>query len=100
MSGWLITSWLGVLVLTIINIFIFIKLKNISEQMLQMTFPGAKNMKDAMDQMQSMVKNIRRRGGKRRGGPFASMQGTPPGVNPNQLKAAMSMLEGLKKKKK
>ena len=45
MSSWVITSWVFVAILTGVNIFVFLKLKGASEQMLKMAFPNAKNMK-------------------------------------------------------
>ena len=80
-----------VAILTAINVFVFIKLKKASEQMMKMAFPNSKNMGDAMSQMQNMMSGM---GGK---------GGMPPNLgalmgqmnNPNmqaQMKAAMDML--------
>jgi len=55
MSYWIITSWVFVALLTGVNVFLFLKLKTASEQMLQMAFPGAKDMNDAMSRMQQMM---------------------------------------------
>ena len=55
MSFWIILSWIFVIVLTAINIFVFLKLKQASEQMMKMAFPGAKNMNEAMSRMQQMM---------------------------------------------
>ena len=41
MSTWVITSWVFVAILTGVNIFVFLKLKGASEQMLKMAFPNA-----------------------------------------------------------
>ena len=57
MSTWVIISWIFVAILTAINIFIFLKLKGASEQMMKMAFPGAKDMGAAMEQMQKMMGN-------------------------------------------
>ncbi len=77
MSFWMITSWVFVGLLTAANVFVFIKLKSASEQMMRQAFPNAKNMGDAMAQMQRMM---------------GMMTGTQGG-NPNQqMKAAMDML--------
>ncbi len=83
MSFWVIVSWVLVLVLTAINVFVFLKLKEASEQMLKMAFPGAKDMNDALGKMQKMMGTM---------GP--SMGGTSDA----QLKAAMQMLSQMKKK--
>lgn len=80
MSTWVVISWIFVGILTAINVFIFLKLKGASEQMLKMAFPNAKNMGDAMAQAQKMMGGM--------GGPQSKDA---------QLKAAMEML---KKKKR
>lgn len=64
-----------VALLTGINIFVFLKLKKASEQMMKMAFPGSKNMGDAMAQAQKMMAGMG--GGK-------NMEA--------QMKAAMGML--------
>ncbi|MBY0470962.1 hypothetical protein K2X30_07305 [bacterium] len=87
MTTWVIVSWVFVALLTGVNVFVFLKLKKASQQMLNMAFPGAKDMNDAMSKLQSMTKNL---GGMNLG----AMAGrTPPGVNPAQMKAAMQMLQ-------
>jgi hypothetical protein len=87
MSSWVITSWVFVLILTGVNIFIFLKLKGASEQMLKMAFPNAKNMNDALGQMQKMM------GGRMPGG-----KGGAKNANTDaQLKQAMAMLKNMKK---
>ena len=58
MSTWIILSWVFVLLLTGINIFIFLKLKQASEQMMKMAFPNAKNMNEALSQMQGMFQGM------------------------------------------
>ncbi len=95
MSIWIILSWIFVFILTAINIFVFLKLKGASEQMMKMMFPGAKNMNEAMSQMQGML------GGLSRGG-MGGMSGRGgPQVNAQQmnaqLKMAMDMLQKMKK---
>jgi hypothetical protein len=95
MSFWIILSWVFVFILTAINIFVFLKLKGASEQMMKMMFPGAKNMNEAMGQMQGMLSGMQGMGG--RGG----MRGGPGGMNSQQmnqqLKTAMDMLQKMKK---
>ncbi|MEO5969495.1 MAG: hypothetical protein ABIQ95_06175 [Bdellovibrionia bacterium] len=87
MSTWIIISWVLVIVLTAINIFLFLKLKQASEQMMKMAFPGTKNMNEALAKMQNMTRGMNR--GPQRGG---------GGNNPDaQLKAAMDMLQQMKK---
>ena len=89
MSTWIIISWVLVIVLTAINIFLFLKLKQASEQMMKMAFPGTKNMNEALAKMQNMTRNMNR--GPQRGGGGG-------GSNPDaQLKAAMDMLQQMKK---
>lgn len=105
MTTWIIVSWVAVAILTGVNIFAFIKLKNMSQQMMKMAFPNAKNPTDALDQMQTMMKTMqspnggfqmnrrmRRVQGKMGGG--AGPQTPMP--NPAQMKAAMDMLSKLK----
>lgn len=87
MNTWVIVSWVFVAILTGINIFIFLKLKQASEQVMKMAFPNARGMGDAMAQMQRL------------------MGGGMPGANPGmgganmeqQMKAAMSMLQQMSK---
>jgi hypothetical protein len=85
MSAWVIVSWVFVLLLTAINVFVFLKLKQASEQMLQIAFPGAKNMNEAMMQAQRMMKGMQSRGPGQRG-------------SDAQLKAAMEMLQKMQKR--
>ncbi|MFZ9595595.1 MAG: hypothetical protein ACO3A2_05900 [Bdellovibrionia bacterium] len=89
MSTWMIVSWVFVILLTGINIFVFLKLKDASEQMMKMAFPGAKNMNEAMARMQSMMQGMNR--GPQRGG-----GGGRPQMDA-QLKAAMDMLQKMQK---
>lgn len=91
MTTWVIVSWVFVAILTGINIFLFIKLKNASEQMMKMAFPGASNMNEAMSHMQSMMKSMKGRSGN----PFAGGRG--PNANDPQLRKAMEMLKRLQK---
>jgi len=89
MSNWVITSWVFVAILTGVNIFVFLKLKGASEQMLKMAFPNAKNMNEALGQMQKMMGGM--------GGRMPNMSG---GKNANmdaQLQQAMAMLKNMKK---
>lgn len=89
MSIWIILSWVFVAILTAINVVIFLKLKGASEQMLKMAFPGAKDMGEALKQMQSMMGSM---GGGR--------PGMPRGANMDaQLKAAMDMLQNAQKRR-
>ena len=88
MSIWVILSWVFVGLLTAANIFVFLKLKGASEQMMRQAFPNSKNMGDAMAQMQRMM------------GQLGGMGGGPGmgGANPNQqMKAAMEMLNRMGK---
>jgi len=85
MSTWVIISWIFVAILTGVNIFIFLKLKDASEQMMKMAFPNAKNMNEAMGQMQKMMGGM--------GGRMPSGGGKG---NDEQLKAAMKMLQNMK----
>lgn len=90
MSLWIILSWVFVLILTAINVVVFMKLKGASEQMMKMAFPGAKNMNEAMSQMQGMLAGMNKGRG-----------GMPPMGGKNmdaQLKAAMDMLNQNKKR--
>lgn len=99
MSIWIILSWVFVLILTVVNIVVFLKLKQASEQMMKMAFPGAKNMNEAVGQMQKMMQGM--------GGGMPNMQGLNRGPRavgnqqPNmdaQLKAAMDMLKQMQQK--
>jgi hypothetical protein len=96
MSFWMIVSWVLVAALTGVNIFVFLKLKGASEQMLKMAFPGAKDMNEALQKMQGMMGAMGGMGGM---GAMAGKMGGPQrggSGNPNrdaQLKAAMAMLQ-------
>ena len=97
MSTWTILSWVFVLLLTGINIFIFLKLKQASEQMMKMAFPNAKNMNEAMSQMQSMFQGMQGMGR----APLKSVPNRGPGQTQSmdaQLKAAMDMLQKMQQK--
>ena len=97
MSTWVIISWVVVAILTAINIFVFIKLKQASDQMMKMAFPGAKNMNEAVSQMQKMMGGMQGRPGGGRGGfPGAGGGG---GNMDAQLKQAMQMLQNMNKKR-
>ncbi len=97
MSTWIIVSWVVVAILTAINIVVFIKLKQASDQMMKMAFPGAKNMNEALAQMQKMMGGMGRGGAPGRGGRPAF----PGGGNMDaQLKQAMEMLQKMNQGKK
>jgi hypothetical protein len=102
--NWIIVSWIFVGVLTAINIFVFLKLKKASEQMMKMAFPNAKNMNDALSQMQNMMGAMggMGRGGKAGQGPdLSALMGQMN--NPNmqaQMKKAMDMLSQMQKNQK
>lgn len=85
MSGWIITSWVFVAIITGVNIFLFLKLKNASEQMLKMAFPNAKNMTEALDQMQKMMGGM--------GGRMPNLGNLGKGNNEAQLKQAMEFMK-------
>jgi hypothetical protein len=91
----IILSWVFVAILTAVNIFIFLKLKKASTDMMKMAFPGTKNMGDAMAQMQAMMGQMR--GGK--GGPNPFGGGGNPNMNA-QMKMAMDMLAQMQKGKR
>lgn len=87
MSIWTILSWVGVALLTAVNVFIFLKLKQAAEQMMQVAFPGAKNMQEAMARMQAQM---------------GSMRGGRPGAaggKDAQLRQAMEMLQNMNRKR-
>lgn len=58
MMIWIVLSWVFVAILTAVNIFVFIRLKKASDQMMKMAFPGAKNMNDALSRAQSMMSQM------------------------------------------
>ena len=121
MSFWIILSWIFVLLLTAINAVVFFKLKGASEQMLKMAFPNAKNMNDALSQMQGMMGGMQGMAGGGKGfggggkgfnnaksfngGMPRALSGAPRGGSPSmasknpdaQLKAAMDMLKNMPK---
>lgn len=111
MSFWVILSWVFVLLLTAVNVFIFLKLKQASEQMLKMAFPNAKNMNEALAGMQGMMGGMQgmmggmgaTRGGSARPSNIAKSFGSLPAGTAGkgqdaQLKAAMEMLNKMKKR--
>lgn len=115
MSLWVILSWVFVLVLTAVNVVVFLKLKQASEQMLKMAFPGAKDMNEAMSQMQKMMGGLGGMGAMGGMGGMGGRGGFPGGGLPGgglpgggktkggkgsdaQLKAAMDMLAQMQKK--
>ena len=103
MNTWVIISWVFVAILTGINVFVFMKLKSASDQMMKMAFPNSKGMGDAMSQMQNMMGGM---GGAPGAGGLPGMggkAGMPPNLeammaqmnNPKmqaQMKTAMEML--------
>jgi hypothetical protein len=89
MSIWIILSWIFVVVLTAINIAVFMKLKQASEQMMKMAFPGAKNMNEALGKMQQMTSGMNR-------GPQQGGRGGGKNMDA-QLKAAMDMLQQMQR---
>jgi hypothetical protein len=88
MSTWVIVSWVFVAILTAVNVFVFLKLKGASEQMLKMAFPNAKNMNEALGQMQKMMGA---------GGRMPNMSGMNKKDMDAQLQQAMAMLRNMKK---
>ena len=66
--------------------------------MMKMAFPNAKNMGDALQQMQAMMGAVKGRGGAQRGS--APFRGPGGGFSPNQdqLKKAMDMLQQFQQK--
>ena len=114
MSFWVIVSWVFVLILTGVNVFIFMKLKQASEQMLKQMFPNAKNMNEALAGMQGMMSGMQgmmggaggagRPGmgiansfGPKTGGSRGTGGGGKQGSDA-QLKAAMEMLNKMQKR--
>ena len=99
MNTWVIVSWVFVAIFTAINVFVFLKLKGASDQMMKMVAPGAKNMNDAVAQMQGMMGGA---GGKAGAPPnMAALMGQMN--NPNmqaQMKAAMDMLSKMQQNQK
>jgi hypothetical protein len=98
---WIAISWISVAILTGVNIFIFIKLKGASEQMLKSAFPNARSMDEAVSQMQTMMSGL---GGGRRppmsiDHPLLRGTGTrakaQKGPSDPKLAAAMEMLKKL-----
>lgn len=95
MNTWVIVSWVFVAIFTAINIFVFMKLKQASDQMMKMVAPGAKNMQEAVAQMQGMM------GGGGKGPDLSKLMGQMN--NPNmqaQMKAAMDMLSKMQQNQK
>jgi len=102
--NWIIVSWVFVGILTAVNVFVFLKLKKASEQMMKMAFPNAKNMNDALSQMQGMMGGMGGMGAKpgQQGMPdMSALMGQMN--NPNmqaQMKKAMDMLAQMQKNQK
>ena len=101
MTTWVIISWVFVAILTAVNVFVFIKLKGASEQMMKMVAPGAKNMNDAMAQMQNMMGGMGGMGGKGGMPDMSALMGQMN--NPKmqqQMKSAMDMLAKMQQNQK
>ena len=96
MSIWIILSWVAVAILTAINVGVFLKMKQASEQMMKMAFPNAKHMGDAMSQMQQMMGAFGGRPGM--GGAAGNPFGAGGANRDAQLKSAMEMLKNLQQK--
>jgi hypothetical protein len=101
MQTWVIVSWVFVAILTGINIYFFLKLKESAEQMLKAAFPGAKDMNEAVAKMQQMMKGM----GGGMGG-LGAMAGAAGGARPkgangteDQLAQARKMLERMQAQK-
>ncbi len=99
MNTWVIASWVFVALLTGVNVFVFLKLKKASEQMMKMAFPKAKNMNDAMSQMQNMMGGLGGLGGGKGLPPnLGQMMGQMGGKDMQaQMKTAMDMLAQMQK---
>lgn len=113
-STWVIVSWVFVAIMTGVNIFVFLKLKSASEQMMKSMFPGAKDMNEAVGQMQAMMNNLgpgglggvaqkmQQVGSKRSRGRGGARGGNPSSLDMarnSQLKAAMDKLQKIQKPK-
>jgi hypothetical protein len=94
MSFWNILNWVLVVALTGINIFIFLKLKAVSEQVLKSMFPGAKNTNDALAKMNDMMKMMPSMMGM-----MGGKTGTP-NMDSKQLDAAMKLLSKFQQNQK
>ncbi len=102
MTTWVIISWVFVAILTAVNVFVFMKLKSASEQMMKTAFPGAKNMNDAMSQMQNMMGGMGGMGGGKGGMPDMNAlmgQMNNPKMQ-QQMKSAMDMLAKMQQNQK
>ncbi len=86
MSIWIILSWICVLILTGLNLFVFLKLKQVGEQVLKALFPGTKDMTEAWTKLQGMAKGLNR--------------GANGNSRDTQLKTAMSLLQQKKQSAK
>lgn len=99
-------SWVLVAALTGVNIFIFLKLKNASEQMMKNMFPGASNMTEALGQMEGMLKQMQKGGGRPgfqglgKGTPYHGKSGSAFAHADSQLQQAMNMLQKIQTGKK
>ena len=91
MTTWVVISWVFVALLTGVNVFVFLKLKKASDQMMKMAFPNAKNMSEALSQMQGMLSSAKRGAPGRM--PAASMSKNQSA----QLQSALNMLKSVQK---
>ena len=103
-SLWIIFNWVFVGIMVGVNVFIFMKLKSASEQMLKMAFPNAKNMNEAMGQMQKMMGGrMPSMGGMGGGGGIVGGLGSlgqpKPKASDVQIKKAVALLQKGKGKK-
>ncbi len=100
----MIFGWIFVALITGVNIFVFLKLKQASEQVMKMAFPKAKNLDEAVSQMGSMFGKMGMGGaaggpGGAQGNPFAAMaQMSKSPEFQQQMKQAMQMLQQMQRK--
>jgi hypothetical protein len=103
MTTWVIISWIFVALLTGVNIFVFMKLKKASEQMMKMAFPNSKNMGDAMSQAQNMMSGMGMGGAGGKAGMPPNMEALMGQMNnpkmQQQMKQAMDMLAKMQQNK-
>lgn len=102
MSTAMIFGWIFVALITGVNIFVFLKLKQASEQVMKMAFPKAKNLDEAVSQMGSMFGKMGMGGAGgpgAQGNPFAGMaQMSKSPEFQQQMKQAMQMLQQMQRK--
>ena len=110
MNTWVIISWIFVALLTTVNVFVFMKLKKASDQMMQMAGINPNNMGDMAAQMQKMMGGMNAGGAGNKGGGKgqpqmpANLQAMMGQMNnpqmQGQMKAAMDMLAQMQKNQK